>query len=141
MRQGTDPPATERALRIGGLRLQVRESGQGPPLLLLNGIGAHVGMWRPLEATLPDVRVISYDAPGTGRSETPLLPLTIPALAGLAEGVLDALGCVSRSTCSATRSAASSPSTWRAARRSAPAASCWPPPRRAGAASRARWRR
>jgi len=83
----------EHELRIRGLRLHVREAGDGPPLLLLNGIGAHVGMWRPLEATLPDVRVISYDAPGTGRSETPLLPLTIPALAGLAEGVLDALGC------------------------------------------------
>ena len=81
----------ERELRIRGLRLYVRETGEGRPLLLLNGIGAHVGMWRPLEQTLPDVRVISYDAPGTGRSETPLLPLTLPALARLAEGVLDAL--------------------------------------------------
>jgi pimeloyl-ACP methyl ester carboxylesterase len=81
----------ERELRIRGLCLHVREAGEGPPLLLLNGIGAHVGMWRPLEQTLPDVRVISYDAPGTGRSETPLLPLTLPALARLAEGVLDAL--------------------------------------------------
>ena len=81
----------ERELRIRGLRLHVRETGEGPPLLLLNGIGAHVGMWRPLEQTLPDVRVISYDAPGTGRSATPLLPLTLPALARLAEGVLDAL--------------------------------------------------
>jgi poly(3-hydroxyoctanoate) depolymerase len=81
----------ERELRIRGLRLHVRECGDGPPLLLVNGIGAHVGMWRPLETTLPDVRVISYDAPGTGRSETPLYPLTLPALARLAEGVLDAL--------------------------------------------------
>ena len=80
-------------MRIRGLRLHVREAGEGPPLLLINGIGAHVGMWRPLEQTLPDVRVISYDAPGTGRSETPLLPLSIPALARLAEGVLDELGC------------------------------------------------
>ena len=83
----------EHELRIRGLRLHVREAGDGPPLLLVNGIGAHVGMWRPLEQTLPDIRVISYDSPGTGRSETPLLPLTIPALAGLAESVLDALGC------------------------------------------------
>jgi pimeloyl-ACP methyl ester carboxylesterase len=81
----------EHELRIGGVRLHVREAGDGPPLLLVNGIGAHVGMWRPLEQTLPDVRVISYDAPGTGRSETPLIPLTFPALARLAEGVLDAL--------------------------------------------------
>ena len=83
----------EHELWIRGLRLHAREAGDGPPLLLLNGIGAHVGMWRPLEQALPDLRVISYDAPGTGRSETPWLPLTIDALAGVAEGVLDQLGC------------------------------------------------
>src|SRR6185436_17213526 len=82
----------EQDLRIGGLRLHVRQAGEGPPLLLLNGIGAHVGMWKPLERTLPDVRVISYDAPGTGRSQTSLWPLTIEALADLAAGVLDELG-------------------------------------------------
>lgn len=92
MRQGTDPPATERALRIGGLRLQVRESGQGPPLLLLNGIGAHVQMWQPLERALRGIRLIAFDAPGVGRSQTPPLPLTLPAHARLAEWVLDALG-------------------------------------------------
>jgi pimeloyl-ACP methyl ester carboxylesterase len=84
--------AKEHQVRVGGLGLQVREAGDGPPLLLLNGIGAHVGMWKPLEATLPDVRVISYDAPGTGRSQTPLWPPTIEGLAGLAEELLDHLG-------------------------------------------------
>jgi pimeloyl-ACP methyl ester carboxylesterase len=35
---------------------------------------------------------VAFDAPGTGRSETPPLPLTITALAELAEQVLDRLG-------------------------------------------------
>ncbi|HEX2221363.1 MAG TPA: alpha/beta fold hydrolase [Candidatus Limnocylindria bacterium] len=92
MRQGTDSPAIERILRVGGLRLQVRESGEGRPLLLLNGIGAHVRMWRPLERALGPLRLIAFDAPGAGRSQTPPLPLTLPGHARVAERVLDALG-------------------------------------------------
>jgi poly(3-hydroxyoctanoate) depolymerase len=92
MRQGTDPPAIERVLRAGGLRLQVRESGEGSPLLLLNGIGAHIRMWRPLERALGGIRLIAFDAPGAGRSQTPALPLTFPGHARVAERVLDALG-------------------------------------------------
>ena len=92
MRQRTDFPAIERAVRVAGLRLQVRESGEGRPLLLLNGIGAHVRMWQPLERALGGLRVIAFDAPGAGRSQTPALPLTLPAHAHLAERLLDALG-------------------------------------------------
>jgi len=82
----------EQFVRVGGLSLYVRECGAGQPLLLVNGIGAHVGMWRPLERELPGFRVISFDAPGTGRSETPLVPATFDCLAVLALGVLDQLG-------------------------------------------------
>ena len=82
----------ERVLQVGGLRLRVRESGAGRPVLLLNGIGAHVGMWRPIEDALGGVRVIAFDAPGTGRSQTPPLPLTLAGHARIAERVLDALG-------------------------------------------------
>lgn len=84
--------AVERTLRIGGLRLHVRESGAGTPLLLINGIGAHVGMWKPLEKALDGVHLIAFDAPGTGRSQTPRLPLSLDALGRMAERVLDRLG-------------------------------------------------
>src|SRR3954462_2104271 len=93
MRQGTDPQAIERVLRIGGLRVQVRELGEGKPLLLLNGIGAHVRMWRPLERALGAIRLIAFDAPAPGAPQPPPLPLTLPGHARLAERVLDALGC------------------------------------------------
>jgi poly(3-hydroxyoctanoate) depolymerase len=70
----------------------VRETGAGRPLLLLNGVGAHVGMWRPLESALDGIRLISFDAPGTGRSQTPIVPLRFETLAGIAEQVLDRVG-------------------------------------------------
>lgn len=81
-----------RRLSVEGLSLCVSERGEGHPLLLINGIGAHTGMWRPLERALTDVRLISFDAPGTGASETPRLPLALDALADVAEAVVDRLG-------------------------------------------------
>jgi poly(3-hydroxyoctanoate) depolymerase len=83
--------ARERDLRVGGLRLRVREVGEGPAVLLVNGIGAHVEMWRPLERTLTDRRVVSFDAPGTGASQTPSYPLTMSRLAALVEELADRL--------------------------------------------------
>ena len=85
-------PSRSQRLNVGGTTLHVQKTGQGRPLLLINGIGAHVGMWKPLLAALPDVRVIAFDAPGTGRSATPAVPVGMEGLAGLTEGVLDGLG-------------------------------------------------
>jgi poly(3-hydroxyoctanoate) depolymerase len=79
-------------VNVEGIRLHVEEHGDGPPLLLINGIGAHTTMWAPLREALPGPRIIAFDAPGTGRSATPPIPLNMEALARVAEGVLDALG-------------------------------------------------
>jgi pimeloyl-ACP methyl ester carboxylesterase len=49
-------------------------------------------MWQPLEHALGGVRVIAFDAPGTGRSGRPAMPLSLAGHARVAEGVLDALG-------------------------------------------------
>jgi poly(3-hydroxyalkanoate) depolymerase len=81
----------ERHLSPGGTRVLVRDVGSGRPVLLVNGIGAHVEMWRPLERVLRDMRVVSFDAPGTGRSATPLLPYSMSGLARLIEKLLDEL--------------------------------------------------
>jgi pimeloyl-ACP methyl ester carboxylesterase len=81
-----------RKVRVGGVTLRVREHGDGPPLLLVNGIGAHIGMWQPLEGHLEDRRLIEFDAPGTGGSKATLFPLTMDALASLTAAVLDELG-------------------------------------------------
>src|SRR4051794_23600963 len=83
----------ETTLSAGGLRLFVREQGDGYPLLMLNGIGANTDMWGPAERILARASLtITLDCPGTGRSETSLLPLSMPALAQVVVDVLDRLG-------------------------------------------------
>lgn len=96
--RGTDEaiPATsvfEATVVVDGLRLFVRERGVGHPLLLINGLGSDVSMWGEAERVLARrSRTIVFDAPGTGRSQTPLLPLPIPALARIVGRLLDRLG-------------------------------------------------
>lgn len=68
----------------------VRSIGDGPPLLLVNGLGAHTAMWDTLERTLDGFRIIEFDLPGAGQSDVPLKPVSVPRLAKLATSVLDA---------------------------------------------------
>jgi poly(3-hydroxyoctanoate) depolymerase len=79
----------EQVCQIDGLRVFVREVGEGPPVLLINGVGGHTAMWAPLEQALPGFHLIEFDAPGTGRSQTPRLPRSVLSMAHLAAGVLD----------------------------------------------------
>lgn len=82
----------EHSVRIDGLRLHVRSLGEGRPLLLINGLGAHTAMWEPLERNLGGRRLISFDAPGIG-SSAPVWPLpSIPMSAELIARLLDQLG-------------------------------------------------
>ena len=82
----------ERFVSAEGFRVRVRSQGEGRPLLLINGLGAHLGAWSPLLAELKGFEVISFDAPGTGHSQTPSRPYTISRIAAVASAVLDACG-------------------------------------------------
>ncbi len=84
--------AREGLVRLDGLSIHVRDAGEGPPVLLLNGVAADTGMWARLEAALPGFRLISFDAPGSGRSPAPLIPVSVRRLARLAALVLDSVG-------------------------------------------------
>lgn len=84
--------AAEKRLRVGGLSLHVRDVGTGPPLLLINGLGAHTAMWGPVERAWPGVRLISYDSPGVGDSPAALPPPSIAMLSDLLAKMLDQLG-------------------------------------------------
>lgn len=66
--------------------------GDGVPLLLIGGLGANVGMWRPFRASLGHRRTVAYDAPGTGGTPTPERVLSVEELAAVAAGVVDRLG-------------------------------------------------
>lgn len=82
----------EETLTFGDDRVQVREVGAGPPVLLVNGIGAHTAMWQVLEEALTGFRVMSFDAPGSGRSSLPRNVTSVRRLAELATHVLDHFG-------------------------------------------------
>ena len=75
---------------------QFRVSVRGPPgaspLLICNGLGANLEVLNPLISELPDMDIISFDAPGVGRSSTPLLPYRLPWLAKQITRLLDKLG-------------------------------------------------
>ena len=70
-------------VRVGALRLRISRQGHGPPLLLLGGLGNSLGVWDNLVRELPDLETIAVDAPGTGSSSTPALPLSMAELAGV----------------------------------------------------------
>jgi pimeloyl-ACP methyl ester carboxylesterase len=83
----------DRKISLWGLRLFVRESGGGYPLLMINGAGANVEMWGSAQERLAAVaRTITFDAPGTGRSRTSPVVLTHPRYAKIICRLLDYLG-------------------------------------------------
>ena len=79
-------------LNFHGLQIAMRVQGEGPPLLLMNGMTRPMGSWDRLAHEVHGRTVISFDAPGLGDSPTPSLPLSIRGLAALAVAVLDAAG-------------------------------------------------
>ncbi len=84
--------AEERYVDFAGRSVRVRVHGQGSPLLLINGLGANVSTWSPLLEQLNGFEVITFDAPGTGRSAAPYTPYAISRVAEVARVVLDDVG-------------------------------------------------
>lgn len=62
------------------------------PLLIFNGVGQSIEVLEPLIKALGDVKVITYDVPGTGLSDTPALPWRFRSHAELAASLLHHLG-------------------------------------------------
>ena len=65
----------------------------GPPLLLLNGLGANLEVFQPfIDALGSRITTIRVDLPGVGESPTPVVPYRFPGLARLLARMLDQLG-------------------------------------------------
>ena len=79
-------------VEVDGLRIRFSVHGQGLPLLLIMGLGGHLDLWRPFQSALSDFQTITFDAPGTGGSSTPAIPLRMSQLARVTGHLLDALG-------------------------------------------------
>ncbi len=76
-----------------GAKIYWDEQGQGPPLLLIMGLGYPSYMWhrtRPVLAA--QYRTIALDNRGVGRSDVPPGPYPIALMASDAAAVLDAAG-------------------------------------------------
>ena len=83
---------TDQVMHISGQAVRVRVRGDGPPLLLINGLGANISMWEPLLEALEGFQLVTFDAPGTGGSKAPFLPYPLSRIADIAAEVLDELG-------------------------------------------------
>ncbi len=80
-------------INVDGTELRIAERGTSrPPLLLLNGIGAHLDMWGPFERELSDRSLLAVDLPGTGESPRGQWPGRLCSLARLVNRMLDQLG-------------------------------------------------
>jgi pimeloyl-ACP methyl ester carboxylesterase len=76
----------------GRTELYWESTGDGPPVLLVHGLGLSGGAWwRTVDALAPSMRVITFDHRGIGRSEALMPTFTTEAMADDAIAVLDAL--------------------------------------------------
>jgi poly(3-hydroxyalkanoate) depolymerase len=77
------------------LRISVRHgTGDGPPLLLMNGIGAGLEVLQPLvDALDPHRTVVRFDVPGIGGSPRPVVPYVLPTFSPVVAELLTQVGC------------------------------------------------
>lgn len=73
-------------------RVYVREFGEGSPLLLINGLGAHTEMWTTFRRGLGGFRIVEFDLPGAGRSDVPWKPVSVKQLARLSASIMTEFG-------------------------------------------------
>ncbi len=76
------------------LHLHLREDGtpEGPPLVLLHGLGMDLRIWDAVIPLLPKgLRIVRFDLRGHGRSDCPSPPYAMGTLIRDTEGVLDHL--------------------------------------------------
>jgi poly(3-hydroxyalkanoate) depolymerase len=84
---------TIRSIAVEGCPLRVgTRPGDGPPLLLFNGIGANLELLEPLAEALGGVETVVFDVPGTGGSASQYAPYRLHGLARLAARLLDEMG-------------------------------------------------
>ena len=77
----------------GRTELYWESTGEGPPVLLIMGLGLSGGAWwRTVPTLARELRVITFDARGIGRSPSVRHNYTVEAMADDAVSVLDGLG-------------------------------------------------
>src|SRR5712692_9661249 len=98
MRRGTATATTMINVKGTPIAAAIRPGdGSGPPLLLINGIGANLEVFDPFLDALDDIGgkkigTIRFDVPGVGGSPPTLFPVRFRGLARLVAQLLDAVG-------------------------------------------------
>jgi len=86
-------PRMSGMLKAGDVELYHEVWGDGPPLVLIPGLGASLWLWEEqLPALSAHFTTIAFDNRGGGRSEAPAGPYTIAQMADDVAAMLDALG-------------------------------------------------
>lgn len=82
-----------RRLDHRGSRLAYEVQGQGPPVLLIQGVGVHGNGWRPQVEALSDrYTCLTFDNRGMGESQPAGATVTVEQMADDAMALLDAAG-------------------------------------------------
>ena len=77
--------------QVGDVKIHYTDIGEGDPLLLIMGFGMPGDAWLGVLPFLDGFHAIYFDNRGTGQSEKPEGPYTIPQMADDAAGILDHL--------------------------------------------------
>lgn len=78
--------------KANGIEIYFEVHGEGPPLLLIMGLGANAtAWWKQVPAFSEHYRVIAFDNRGAGRSEKPVGAYSIAQMADDAAALMDAL--------------------------------------------------
>ncbi len=86
-------PYEDRYVEVEGHRVRYVETGSGPPLVLVHGLGNSILTWRKNFAPLGrNFRVIGLDLPGHGLSDPPRRRFDLSASALFLARFMDALG-------------------------------------------------
>lgn len=80
-------------LEHGGCRLSYTVRGDGPPVLLIQGVGIHGEGWRPqVDVLASRYRCLTFDNRGVGRSQPVGAEVSVERMAGDALALMDAQG-------------------------------------------------
>lgn len=80
-------------IRVGDIDVYYEIHGDGPPLVLVGGLGVDLTVFAPFTEQLArSFRVLTFDNRGAGRTDKPDVPYSIPMMADDTAGLMAALG-------------------------------------------------